>query len=173
MGQYWKGVIIKDKAPIVTLSPYIFKGNGAKLMEEVLDGRYIKFFEYLLANDFYGDTFVWCGDYSEGDLYEKAKAIQDECSVKFKHVIDMVNEGKVPTYRYLINISKKQYVDLNKCGDLHPLAILCSNSNGMGGGDYYGTNMELVGSWAMDKIGVNTEAPEAFEEVEISFKMEY
>jgi len=35
---------------------------------------------------------------------------------------------------------------------LHPLPLLTCIGNGRGGGDYHGTNMGKVGSWAMDEI---------------------
>jgi len=60
-------------------------------------------------------------------------------------------------FRYLINDSKKLYIDLwtIPCVDgyrVHPLPILTAEGNGRGGGDYSGLNMNLVGSWARDFI---------------------
>lgn len=65
----------------------------------------------------------------------------------------------------LVNWDKKQYIDMydyiekstvkegylqGMC--LHPLSLLTALGNGFGGGDYHGTNEELVGSWCLDTI---------------------
>lgn len=67
------------------------------------------------------------------------------------------------TYEYIINFTKKMFVRIpKKTGDdlvIHPLPLLCADGNGRGGGDYEGTNMELIGSWAFDCIGVANELP--------------
>ena len=42
---------------------------------------------------------------------------------------------------------------------LHPLALLTAEGNGRGGGDYEGTNMELIGSWSRDFISVSPNKP--------------
>ena len=49
---------------------------------------------------------------------------------------------------------------------IHPLPILTCIGNGRGGGDYYGTNMDMVGAWAMDRITFTEEWPVAYREVE-------
>lgn len=68
---------------------------------------------------------------------------------------------------FIINYTKNEYVDLAKYYKLakakpswskyewcvHPLPLLTVIGNGRGGGDYHGTNMKRVGSWAMDVIG--------------------
>ena len=44
-----------------------------------------------------------------------------------------------------------------KCREMcefHPLPLLTANGNGRGGGDYLGSDMDLVGSWAGDRIAV-------------------
>lgn len=65
-------------------------------------------------------------------------------------------------YCFIANDTKKEYVHLwnvpNVDGwEVHPLPLLtCGYSaNGKGGGDYEGTNMELVGSWCGDVISVH------------------
>lgn len=70
--------------------------------------------------------------------------------------------------RYLVNHTKKVCLDLNAeqgTGEtwndkkktpiiIHPLPLLTSSGNGNGGGDYHGTNMAIVGSWAGDIISM-------------------
>jgi hypothetical protein len=64
-------------------------------------------------------------------------------------------------YKYIVNYTKKQYIRIpDKKGEIHPLPLLCADGNGRGGGDYEGVNMQLVGSWAYDEIGVTNTIPE-------------
>lgn len=90
---------------------------------------------------------------------------------------------EVPTVHrngYIVNLDKGLYVDLdkyaqvagftpswdNRAWTIHPLPILTSIGNGRGGGDYHGTNMDIVGTWAMDTITFTEEHPSAFKEVD-------
>lgn len=74
---------------------------------------------------------------------------------------------------YLVNHTKGVYLDVAKyvkasifmpkwgghewwC--IHPLPLLTCIGNGRGGGDYHGTNMDKVGSWAMDVIEYTLDA---------------
>ena len=58
-------------------------------------------------------------------------------------------------WRYVVNHAEKVYIDLAHCPErwdgsgysCAPLPILLAMGNGLGGGDYYGPNMELAGSW--------------------------
>lgn len=80
--------------------------------------------------------------------------------------IDFV-DSKEKEYRFIINHKKRQYVDMEHCPlDVHlgafeslgkwyhatmaPLPILLALGNGVGGGDYFGHNEDLVGEWAQD-----------------------
>lgn len=79
------------------------------------------------------------------------------------------------TYEYIINFTKKMFVRIpKKSGNgllIHPLPLLCADGNGRGGGDYEGTNMELIGSWAFDRIGVANELPKSIKtELVVEFK---
>ena len=72
-------------------------------------------------------------------------------------------------YRYIINHSKKQFVDKTKAPKqenfaLHPLPLLTCEGNGRGGGDYR-DDAPIVGKWARDIISVEEVAPEGFEEL--------
>ena len=66
--------------------------------------------------------------------------------------------------RYIHNLSKNLWIDLNdydkdpKGLNLNPIPLLTAIGNGKGGGDYEGTNMELIGTWAGDMFEVFTES---------------
>lgn len=84
-------------------------------------------------------------------------------------------EELTTTYEYIINFTKKMFVRIpKKTGNgllIHPLPLLCADGNGRGGGDYEGTNMELIGSWAFDRIGVANELPKNIKtELVVEFK---
>ena len=54
-----------------------------------------------------------------------------------------------------MNHTKKVYVKKN--GRFHPLSLLTAEGNGSGGGDYYGPNIDMVGTWARDIISMEDE----------------
>lgn len=85
-------------------------------------------------------------------------------------------------YKYILNYDKKCFVRIPKMSNkkdkygyyeltIHPLPLLCADGNQRGGGDYYGSNEELVGLWAYDRIGVGNEIPSNFKtELIVTFK---
>ena len=203
MGQYYDVVILsenKHNPEIIrmAISPWAF-GGGSKLMEHsYMDSRLVNAVEYLLSKEgmFYNSRIVWAGDYAdeeegldynlfqivEGDAAEEqVKQEQTEILIQnyFKQ-FDYANKD----FRYIINHSKKQYVDkvaeierqtqksMEENGKnvlryyVHPLPLLVAEGNGRGGGDYYGNNEELCGSWARDIICVeNNKPPEDYSEL--------
>ena len=145
MGQYYNPSVLRKnwktaKNPVlVSLKCYDFR-NGAKLMEHSYIGNsFVRSMEYLLANDYNGYPFVWCGDYAdpvttktgEHDIYRDASLFlyedydnpnNDKKSKKYLALKDSMTampeyvEGKVwnpyetiPYYKYLVNYTKKQY----------------------------------------------------------------
>lgn len=67
------------------------------------------------------------------------------------------------TEYFVVNWTKAQFIDMldyyqrNADWDgscLHPLPLLTAIGNGHGAGDYYGSNLNLCGSWALDKIAI-------------------
>jgi hypothetical protein len=61
--------------------------------------------------------------------------------------------------KFLTNHTKKICINLyGETSEIHPLPILTSNGNGQGSGDYHGTHMNLVGSWAGDIISIEPNA---------------
>ena len=79
-------------------------------------------------------------------------------------------------HSYLVNHTKRQYVQMRKDGELnrgiHPLPLLVSEGNGRGGGDYYGRNQELCGTWTRDIISVEENIPDNYMELVCDFKEE-
>lgn len=197
MGQYYIPVILKkdfrsyykEKKAEVVIKPWEYN-CGCKLMEHSWVGNDLcRICEGLLANKYYGYPFVWCGDYADdirvyifGDANKKY--IDDEQEYLPYLFTDGLSErpkfnNELPHYRYIINLSKKQFVDMDKiCGNdeqwvIHPLPLLCSSGNGRGSGDYKGINMDKVGIWAYDNIGVVNEIPEGFTELVVHFLESY
>jgi hypothetical protein len=81
----------------------------------------------------------------------------------------------------LVNHTKKEYVDKNKTPNndgwrVHPLPLLCCNSNQMGGGDFYSedkTQLSFIGRWVKDKIevvSVKTKIPKGYTEIKPNFE---
>jgi hypothetical protein len=113
-----------------------------------------------------------------------------ECVAKLTHDEDM-GENKwehnfsektiAPlNLKYLINYDKQEYVDKSKVPAdkdgwrIHPLPLLTCEGNDRGGGDFYVDeekeqgNVDLIGSWARNKIGVafkKNEIPKGFKEI--------
>ena len=145
MGQYYNPSVLRKNwktaknRVLVSLKCYDF-GNGAKLTEHSYIGNsFVRSMEYLLANDYKGHPFVWCGDYAdhvetktgEHDIYRDASLFiyedydsptNDKKSKKYLALKDSIPampeyvEGKkwnpyetIPYYKYLVNYSKKQY----------------------------------------------------------------
>ena len=67
------------------------------------------------------------------------------------------------SYKYVINLRTKEYIEIPEYDEskwtVHPLPLLLAESNGRGGGDYSGINMELIGTWAWDEIEITSKSP--------------
>lgn len=188
--------------------PYSYENGAKLMEHSYVGNYYVKRYEYELANEFNGNPFVWIGDYADehfnNDGYSKAdefidNAIRKIAIKKGYRVVtidgyDSFYDGPIsksksdievcmpyeelPTYKYIINYTKKQFVRIPKNEEnklvIHPLPLLCADGNGRGGGDYSGTNMDAIGMWAYDRIGVSNEIPKHIKtELVISFKEEY
>ena len=192
MGQYYYAIILSEtklgKKELIRMwmSPHAYS-NGGKLTEHSYIGNnFIQAFEYLISPDgmFYKSRIVWAGDYAEPEeddtqnlynkvvengTYQRPKSIDTSC------------------YRYIVNHSKKLYVDkeriinkpepyilhrLDKVFKFHPLPLLVSEGNGMGGGDYHGNNEKLCGTWSRDIISIEMNIPEDFTELVCDFYYE-
>ena len=79
-------------------------------------------------------------------------------------------------YGFIINETKgvfldfERYIETSKCGNgkevwcVNPIPLLTCIGNGQGGGDYSGKSMDLVGSWAFDKLRVTDIRPAIYKE---------
>lgn len=199
MGQYYRPCVLKKnwrtaKQPVsATLLCHDFN-NGAKLMEHSWIGNgLVRRIEFLLANEFKGYPFVWCGDYADEiktrtgihDFYNDANCFINTTAKYYalKGTIPQLWNGEgeynpyqyIPYYKYLVNYTKKEYCIMpkEKKGEwqVNPLPLLTCNSNGRGGGDY-GIEDDRVGSWAYNRIGLtNSEKEiEGFKEIDGFFE---
>jgi hypothetical protein len=114
---------------------------------------------------------VWAGDYANVEkdqhknLYSIAENKEYNCQDFFNNKPLYLMEKE--KYIYLVNHSKKQYVNKHNIsnGELHPLPFLVAEGNGRGGGDYYGKNIDLVGCWARDSISIEKNIPLEYTEI--------
>lgn len=73
-------------------------------------------------------------------------------------------------YKYIINHTKKEYVDMTKLKtDIHPLPLLTYESASWGGGDYRGRNEGDMGFWARDLISTEEAPPADYVELVTDF----
>ena len=135
----------------------------------------------------YAYDFIEEGEYFNGLSYKQIQSYYKRCwGDRYKgHAIkttDFTLNGK-----YILNHSKQEYidcskyfkhsaVDTNKYGVwcIHPLPILTCIGNGLGGGDYHSptadSTEELIGAWAWDKLSIEDEPNENYEELCPIFK---
>lgn len=154
---------------------------GLRLLEQAYtDTPLMKVYEYLLSEDYYGYPVVWAGDYSPNEnskgknLYAYVtEEILTESIKKIDHTEKDTWHGKEYTidekyfkpHKYLVNTNKQLYVKIPQHYSIHPLPLLCWDG-GVPQDDYIGYNMDLVGSWAYDCVGVTDEIPEGYTELE-------
>jgi hypothetical protein len=174
MGQYYKAIILAEKTEnkeYIRISfnpPY---NEGMKLLEHSnIDSTFVGIIEYLISPEgmFYKSRLVWAGDYAEKEpesdknLYFLAR--DDE---HFPNIIKSYYTI-IKKYNFIINHTKKEYI-IKKNNIIHPLPLLTAEGNGLGGGDYYGKNVNLIGSWARDVISINNLVPEDYKEIVCNF----
>ena len=137
----------------------------------------------------YADSFIEKGETFNGLTYADIRKYHKRCwgDKSKKHAVtetEFTLDGK-----FLINETKEVYIDCSKyfkkCAVkdangiewcMHPLPILTCIGNDLGGGDYrYPTQdstMELVGSWAFDKISIDDDLIPFYDEITPIFKEE-
>lgn len=205
MGQYYKPIFLnEDKKTIKeSASSYTFH-EGAKLMEHsYVNNLLVNCVEEKLLNK--PTRLVWAGDYADPEdgkkkgpnLYDlsdgQGKVMFADFPQKgFNELWDATTEQLKEWYPawgkmvelgkgdiFVLNHDKKQYYVRPKRLDdmvINPLPLLTAEGNGRGGGDYEGTNMELVGTWSRDLIEYVTDkgtVPYDYTLIEPSFKEEY
>lgn len=187
MGQYYKPVILGDNKTTVKAWVYshdikynykrsdgsvIELGQGIKLMEHSYIGNaFVSAFESLIKNN--PQRVVWGGDYAD-----KCKGLKTNTYDRCKDTNKVLPTDRPNTRetRYVINHSKKEFVDKYKVPEIegwkgtkiHPLPLLTSNGNGLGGGDFRGEN-KYVGAWARDIISVDSKKPKGYAEITPNF----
>ena len=125
------------------------------------------------------------GKYYSRSLYDcDSEDFSDGADIGYSEVTGVEQTEKCP--RYAVNYDKHEYVDLynptlksyeweeKETGKKHNVLIFALNlllaiGNGLGGGDYHGTDEELVGSWAGDEVGLEDEIPEGYGELLVGF----
>lgn len=172
--------------------------NGVKLMEHSYWGN--SFMQAITGDLYHHKARVaWVGDYADDYKWEDSDkkpnpralswlawgGVGDDPILPMEDIED--NGGLTLEDKYLVNHSKKIYVsgndyyELNKFkwsdtderfSCIHPLSLLTACGNGLGGGDYYEDNPDYnqVGSWCMDVISVEDEAPAGYTEETYNFK---
>jgi hypothetical protein len=176
MGQGYNAIILDESGNIIRtwINPHNYN-NGYKLMEHSYIGNnFVSVVEFLLSPEgmFYKSRLVWAGDYADTEL------TSDDDNNLYHMSFDLGGRESVglpkadtSTYRYIVNHTKKLYVDKNLefSGNIHPLPLLTAEGNGRGGGDYSGASEDLVGTWARDVISVEKDLPAGFTELECPF----
>ena len=170
MGQYYKLIILSESGDIIRAwaePMYI------KLMEHSYqDTPFMNGVEYILSikGMFYKSRIVWAGDYS--DIKETDENLYSLVNYENPiHKNKMITMTNTTIIQYIVNHSKKLYVDKTKEKDIHPLPLLVSEGNGKGGGDYYGHNEELCGTWARDIISMESTIPDGYMELLCHFNL--
>jgi len=166
MGQYYYPIILAENGKIIIcMSPYDYN-NGSKLTEHsYLNNSFVHTFEFGLSPEgiYHKSRVVWAGDYADPE--EDGVALYNRCD----EYNTIRPDPKVNKYRFLVNHTKKQFVDKEKIPKsehgytFHPLPLLTAEGNGRGGGDYT-PHHPLIGSWARDVLSVEEIAP-PFEEL--------
>ena len=167
MGQYYYPIILSEDGKIIVWMNAQYYKNGLKLMEHSFVGNnFVSTFEYGLTPEgpFHKSRVVWAGDYADKEP-GKEENLYGMC-VEFNMI--KPSEKNTTKYRYIVNHTKKLFVDKSKAPDyddlkIHLLPILTAEGNGRGSGDYSG-GCVLVGSWARDVISVEENVPD-FEEL--------
>ena len=180
MGQYYRPCLLtksykKGKQPIFgSVNPYLLH-NGAKLSEHSYVGNTFVRAATIMLQDNTTRPFVWCGDYADEindglNMHDYVLAKGVDITYTKKHFADLDNLLNMVDFYYVINHSKKQYVEVPPRGNFHPLPLLTVDGNGCGGGDYSGTEMDKVGIWAYDIIQCGNEVPDGYTKLNVNFE---
>lgn len=166
MGQYYL-VANMDKKEVLCVNG---RFPGMKLLEIALNKEVALAILNRAAIQWKGDHIYLVGDYAdllnEDEAFFNALRMWTEklniADNLYDHVRDNFQkvEGDVSDkgYRFLYNHEKKEYLDLLHIPGLYeygyetdsyiaPFPLLIAMGNERGGGDYFGQNKALVGSW--------------------------
>lgn len=178
MGQYYRGIILakeSNKIESALCDPWE-KDNRRKLMKHsYIDNYYVILMERFIYKN--PQRIVWAGDYAdeekgnEYNLYGIVEEMEEQNAI---NIISDSDETIDVSEKYVINHTKQIYYKRpsfkHGMRTINPLTLLISEGNGLGGGDYYGTEMEYVGSWARDLIEISDEEPNGYTCATYNFK---
>jgi hypothetical protein len=189
MGQYYIALILAEKSGKkeyirLAVSPFSF-ANGSKLTEHSYIGNdFVQAIEYLLSPNgmFYKSRLVWAGDYadeeldSDKNLYSMVNQETMQEIMRLPFLPDFYT-STIDTYTYIVNHTKQLYMKKPEKNTsvltIHPLPLLTAEGNSRGGGDYRGSNTELVGTWARDVISLELEVPSDYVELPYTFSTDH
>lgn len=192
MGQYYCPVTITEdgKTTSWSLQQKKFSAtrdysvyNGLKLTEH----SYIRnpFCEFISNMIYHNKMRVgWVGDYSDKEDSDRGRrnALENGISEYYK----LAYEGKADEQdkdfeplakhfgyknKFLVNHTKKLALCFNNLASFdggyifYPLALLTAIGNGKGGGDYWGTDEPLIGTWAFDLVSIEDNLPDGYSEI--------
>ena len=154
-----------------TVSKHI---NGYKLMETSYIGNQLvnHVVDELVAHRDDSPRLAWIGEYlddvDDESYPEDLKFLVRTVNSPFEHSLRVTPvQDAAPPKVYIRCPERGEYVcyDRTTGGNLLIAAIplLCAVGNGLGGGDYEGTNMELVGAWAMRELEVCDAEPDGYD----------
>jgi hypothetical protein len=153
MGQYYLCIFLAEDGKFIRayMSPHNYN-NGAKLIEHSYVGnQFMDAVEHLLSPQgiFYRSRLVWAGDYADPE--DNAENLYSTIS---DNQTKLIVTNKTTDCKFIVNHTKKLFINKSKLIDIHPLSLLVSEGNGRGGGDYRGSDEELCGTWARDVIAM-------------------
>ena len=140
--------------------------NGYKLMETSYVGNQMvnDVVRGLIGHRDDHPMLTWVGEYTEYAEDEHINDLIRMVNNPFEHSIrhEAVQDANPPKV-WILCPDLGQYVryDPGKDrGEIAAIALLCAFGNGLGGGDYSGTAMELVGKWVGHELRVCDTEPE-------------
>lgn len=186
MGQYYNVIILDSNNKVIRAWMCAHSYNyGVKMVEHCsASSEFVAAVESQICPEgaFYRSAIVWAGDYADVEVGAVPLGTAAAAAAANLHsMIDMHPHSKkgicpavrdMDAYPYIINWSKRLYVDKTREPMIHPLPILTAEGNGRGGGDYHGTSMDLVGTWARDELSVEAAIPEGFALLKCGFNLE-
>ena len=170
MGQYYL-IINETKREFLCAHDY---DNGLKLMEHsYLGNNLVCVAEALIGpgGRWEGDVIRWEGDYAEGPGEGRENRYCEAHELGYTQLKDLKPLPMLRSRRFVVNHDKELFVDTEKQpGErIHPWPLLICNGNGRGGGDYSGTNEQLVGSWAGNRVVTTDDVPNGYKELDVTF----
>ena len=180
MGQYYVAIIMDAAGRFIRawFNPHNYE-YGAKLTEHCgVKSAFVAAVSQQICptGALYRSAVAWAGDYApmeEGmdvNLYDSIDLVPNQK----KGIAPAAAAATASAYPFLVNWSKQLYVDTRKESNFSPLPLLTAEGNGLGGGDYNGTSMDLIGTWARDELSFESAPPSELQTQELvcGFKLD-